>query len=282
MKRIGFPNLEGAGRLGNQLWQIASTLGMARARGVEPVFPDWSYRQYFSLPEHWFDGDALAGSADARRISGLPPTLREYVQQWRFVAPVIDEILEVFQPSHLAAEILADHLRLTGQTYLLDLDAVTLHVRRGDNTDPVSHPPGTWPLVTMDYYRAALARFDPASDLVIFSDDPGWCEDHAGDLAPGWGGCVFVTHSGPTRPPDYEPDAYHAAPAMDWIDLQLMAMFRRGHVISNSTYSLWGAVLGGGPTTYPNNWVGPVLRHSLPDESTICPPEWTMIENPSC
>lgn len=283
MKRVGSPHLGSTGRFGNALWIVASTLGLARARGLDPVFPEWDYSPYLSCPPHWFDPDALRRSYDARRLTGLPHAQRPYMQQHALIADVMDEIREVFQPSTLASEIMADHLAVTDQSYLLDLtDGITLHVRHGDNLNPETHPVGTWPSVTMAYYRKALDHLDPTGmiPLVIFSDDPDWCVENVTDLTGHRPGCIFVVRDGYVRPPDYFPSEYAAGPAMDWVDLQLMAMFTGGHIIANSTYSLWGALLGPAPTTYPDNWVGFRCRDAVPDESTICPPDWTMIHNP--
>ncbi len=282
MKRVGFDGLERSGRLGNQLWQIASTLGLARIVGVDPIFPEsWSYRRWFSLPDHWYgDTREVAQARNVARFVDLPPGQRTYMQQWDFIRRDMDEIQAVFAPSRDACELVIDHLRDTGQTYLLEMtDAITLHIRRGDNTDPESHPVGSWPLVTSTYYRKALEVLDPDGTLpvVVFSDDPEWCRDNLGEFCGEWNPTIVT--DGPIRSPDYEPAAYAADPAMDWIDLQLMAMFSR-HIIANSTYSLWGALLGPGPTVYPNNWVGWRCRASLPEESTMVPPEWVMVDNP--
>jgi hypothetical protein len=285
VKQIAYRELERAGRLGNQLWQIASTLGFARAHDTDPLFPEgWSYRPWFSLPDGWFgDAGELRRAVPAQKFSGLPRTQAQYLQQFAYIEHVMDEVQAAFAPSRAASEVLAAHLHDTGQAYLLDLpDAITLHVRRGDNTDPTTHPVGSWPLVTTDYYRKALCMFDATDDgwVVIFSDDPDWCRNNALALLgdDGWGN-VAVVHSGPTRAPDYEPAAYAAGEPMDWIDLQLMGMFSR-HIIANSSYSLWGALLGPGPTVYPNNWVGWRCRASLPGESTMVPAEWVMVDNP--
>jgi glycosyl transferase family 11 len=248
---------------------------------VDPLFPDWSYRPYLSVPDGWFAGD-LDAAVPAQRFSKLPHGQRAYLQQWAYVRDVMPEIQESFAPSTLGTEVLFDHLKATDQTYLLDLvaDGVTLHVRRGDACDPDTHPVGSWPLVTMDYYRDALDLFDPDAPLVIFSDDPDWCRQNIIKLCPPRSGCIFVVTDGPTRSPEYLRDgAYGSEPAMDWIDLQLMAMFSR-HVIANSSYSTWGALLGPGPTVYPDHWVGWRNRDSLPEESTIVPPEWVQVPNP--
>lgn len=274
MRRIGYPNLERSGRIGNQCWQVASTIGFARAAGVDPVFPEsWSYRRWFSLPDHWYDDKALARSIDAVRLSKLPGIQKHYVQQWSYIADVMDEVRAVLHPSPEGLALVDDlaTARLPDFT-----GAVSLHIRRGDNTNPETHPVGTWPTVTMDYYRAAVDLLEPER-LFVFSDSPDWCDDHLG----GYLGRSFTLVSlGTVRPPDYEPAAYAAAPATDWIDMWLMAQCSGGHIIANSTYSLWGALLGPAPTTYPDNWVGFLCRSAVPDESTICPPDWTMIHNP--
>lgn len=287
MRRVTYADLGRCGRFGNACWQVASTIGLARARGVEPIFPQrWDYREFLSLPGEWYgDPDEIAAAVPAQRLAlDMAPAHRNYLQSWAYVAPVLDEVRAVLQPSRRAAEILADHLRATDQTYLLDLvaDAVTLHIRRGDNVNPITHPVGTWPLVTMAYYRKALDTIDPAGDgpLVIFSDNPEWCVEHVTDITGHRPGCIFVVTDGPTRPPDYEPAAYAAAPALDWIDLQLMGMFSAGHVIAASTFSLWGAVLGGGPTAYPDNWVGYLRFDQVPNPCTMVPSEWVQVHNP--
>src|SRR3990172_1555471 len=44
---ISFSSLGNYGRLGNQLFQIAGTLGMAEKYGAQASFPEWKYEQYF-------------------------------------------------------------------------------------------------------------------------------------------------------------------------------------------------------------------------------------------
>lgn len=284
MNRITYRELDHCGRLGNACWQVASTVGIARREGTDPVFPDtWSYRPWFSLPDDWYGTrQEIRCATPAQTFSTLPNNQLNYLQQWDYVKDSMDEILAVLAPSRRASETLADHLAVTGQSYLLDLpeSTVTLHVRHGDNLDLATHPIGTWPTVTMDYYREALGLFDPDAPVVIFSDNPDWCRTNVTDICGRRDGCIFVVTDGPTRPPEYLPgDAYAQAPAMDWIDLQLMAMFTN-HVIANSTYSLWGAMLGPGPTVYPDNWVGHICRPQVPDETTMVPPEWVQVHNP--
>jgi len=47
---ITFNRLGTLGRLGNQLFQIASVTGIALKNGYEYAFPEWKYSQYFETP----------------------------------------------------------------------------------------------------------------------------------------------------------------------------------------------------------------------------------------
>lgn len=58
-EKIGFPRLGTMGQLGNQLWQIASSCGVARMNYTQPAFPtDWRYRHVFAVPDEFFDDKA--------------------------------------------------------------------------------------------------------------------------------------------------------------------------------------------------------------------------------
>ena len=44
---VTYSQLGNKGRLGNQLFQIASTIGIATENGRPFAFPDWEYNKYF-------------------------------------------------------------------------------------------------------------------------------------------------------------------------------------------------------------------------------------------
>src|SRR6266498_2453805 len=50
MTTFSFSQLSKHGRLGNQLFQVAATLGMAEKYGATAAFPPWKYEQYFETP----------------------------------------------------------------------------------------------------------------------------------------------------------------------------------------------------------------------------------------
>lgn len=47
---ISFSSLGKIGNLGNQLFQIASVIGIAEKNKTKAAFPEWKYEQYFENP----------------------------------------------------------------------------------------------------------------------------------------------------------------------------------------------------------------------------------------
>ena len=45
---ITYLNLGNYGRLGNQLWEIASTVGIATKNEHDFIFPNWTYNKFFN------------------------------------------------------------------------------------------------------------------------------------------------------------------------------------------------------------------------------------------
>jgi glycosyl transferase family 11 len=275
---IGFPELEKAGRLGNQVIEIAATVGIAASRNAPVSLPPvWSYRQFFSCPDEWFEPAARIRSA-TRYADGLIEQQRHYLQGLWLFEHVADEIRDAFRPSDKAVQIMADHLRDTNQTHLRDVLAephsIALHIRHGDNTDPVTHPVGTWPLPTMDYYRAALDVL-PDGPVVVFSDNIPWCEENLGREL---GIPLHFVREGPQRPPEYEPENYAKGEPLDWVDMQIMTLAQH-HITANSTYSWCGAWLAADPAAvWCNNWTG--WRIPWVNPANLMPDGWIMVDNP--
>ena len=116
---------------------------------------------------------------------------------------------------------------------ILDCEAVSLHVRRGDyltnnsaSQHHVSNP--------SDYYRAAIAEMSARvrnPHFFVFSDDPVWVKDNL----LGEAHMTCMEHNGPDQGCE---------------DLRLMSVCRH-HIIANSSFSWWGAWL----STYPEKIV---------------------------
>jgi hypothetical protein len=133
-----YQNLGRNGRLGNQLWQIASTIGIAIQNNASASFPDWQYRDYFSVPDIYFTNQQ--GDVDF----GL-----DYLQDLRHFEPQCNSLIrEYFKPSKMIDEIIKE--KYAG--WFNNGDAIAVHVRRGDYVNLPQHHP----VCGMDYYTKAF------------------------------------------------------------------------------------------------------------------------------
>jgi Glycosyl transferase family 11 len=252
------------GSLGNQLFQIAATIGVARRNGCSFVFPPWPYARHFEFPipqirfvrqfqrrmQRTFGYEEIAIDRTTE--------LRGYFQSERYFAHCKDEVRHYFTPHHALAQMLD---RAFGD--LLAAKTCSVHVRR---TDYLGDP--AWPeLAAGDYYERAMSQFDPDTTFVVFSDDLEWCKERFRDRS-----FLFV----------------EALSAVE--DLFLMARCK-GHIIANSTFSWWGAWLDPNPhkrVIAPLRWfAGRHADRSNPyrpgrldgyyDTSDLIPPGWIKI-----
>ena len=111
-----------------------------------------------------------------------------------------------------------------------------LHVRRGDYTNQGNDAY----LLQNDYYLKALKHLNTRENIKvinIFSDDIAWCKQQ------GWDSPKQIIYVD-------EPDEMKA--------LYMMSQCKEGAIISNSTFSTWGALLGAsesGVVVYPSKWL---------------------------
>ena len=102
-------------------------------------------------------------------------------------------------------------------------------VRRGDYVSNPNHP-----LQTVEYYQRALEML-PDLDVIVFSDDPDWC--NAQEI--------------------FQPDRFSISESntVD-ADLCLMSLCKY-HILANSSLSWWGAWLAKSEKIIaPKNWFG--------------------------
>lgn len=263
---ITYPNLGQCGRLGNQLFQVASTMGLAFDRNELPCFPKWDYERYFNVPAHYFTNEVRGESTPA---TDLVPHMSEqgkpYLQDFNLFAKIEDVVRGYFQPSTMAAKVLKD------QAWIDELPKplTSVHVRRGDN---VTHPQGYHPLRSNDYYRAAMEFMPKDGSVVVFSDDYDWCRQNMEQILER--SCTFF--QGTPRAREYDQRVqYEMGPVLDWIDVCLMAKCD-SHILSNSTYAWWGAFLSQDKSPiYPAHWFGRLLTHL--DASLMFPPNWRQV-----
>lgn len=237
-----FSSLTLLGRLGNQLWQIASVIGLAdKAKGLARFMEAWPYRRYFSIPDEFFELVPVGA-----RVQDYP---NSYMQRFQDFAHLQQLIRQYFAPSEFAIEELKLHYPDALERVA---NGLAVHVRLTDYTQL----PELFVQLQPEYYERAinLARQEVSgSELLLFSDD-------------------LRSATRMLRQPHYLIKPRSRPYMADICELFLMSMCR-GHVIANSTFSWWGAFLADSPcVVYPGQWAYPALElyyrweQTLPDD----------------
>lgn len=217
---ITYSRLGLRGNLGNQFFQIASTIGIAKKYGQDYFFPNWKYGDYF--------GFQLPASVMDESFQYLRETAFNY-HQWNISREKnydidgwlqsekyfdIQKTKEVFKfRDDFVAQVLTRHASVFQKKTIL------VSVRRGDFVNN----PGYFQL-SYDYYLLALIHNFPdwESRTIIFtSDEISYCKFHYSFLK----NAVFLEN----------------IPPMEQI---VLGMQCDDYVISNSTFSWWIAWLG--------------------------------------
>lgn len=219
------------GRLGNLMFEIATTLAAAWSNDLTPSFPRVYHHYYNDIPAfqeyilpllenfHQHEPGTLFNRyeepADLHYvpiIASHNTMLSGYFTSSMYFRKWIDRITDLFT-------LCTEHRPKVNEIYA-DLrrkyrgrEIVTVHVRRTDYVTDYK-----WDL-PLSYYEEAATKFDNPAYL-IFSDDKNWAMNNLTFM----GDKLFVSHS-------------------DYIELLLMGMFD-AHIIANSTFSAMSVILG--------------------------------------
>jgi hypothetical protein len=224
---VTFRSLGRMGRLGNQLFQIAATIGVAKQHGFDYMFPRWPPSRWFKhrlptrkirkrLPTH-------------RQVDCEPYTIRlngstdlyGYFEGYTWFEHCQDVIRRQFEPQTAIANNL--HRQYAD---LLKENPCAVHVRRGDYVGRDDR----FELWDTDYYDRAFEHF-PDTKFLMFSDDMPWVRER------------------------FQGPQFHYAGHAPHLDLFLMAMCKQ-HIIVNSTFSWWGAWLANSEKViHPLPWI---------------------------
>ena len=229
---IGFNALGHLGRLGNQMFQFAALKGIARNRKFQFCFPpsnnkdEWRDHQLLipfkltktsQLNVQYLDPDrtivpegSFYFNEDLFNTCSDWVDIRGFFQSEKYFKHIRDELLVDFE---FRDEILNPCKEMISQ---FDTPPIALHIRR---TDYITNPNHT--AIGLEYYEKALENFDKDSIVLVFSDDPKWCNEQ--DLFKGGRFLISEDNS-------------------NYIDMCLMTMCS-GHIIANSSFSWWGAWL---------------------------------------
>ncbi len=244
------------GGLGNQLFQIATTLATAWDYGYDPIFPaldsspshiaprpvywDTVFKELKTLPEHIFDDYKKYIEIEER--AGIPIALEEshvklagYWQSEKHFSAYRNQLLTLFQlPDSLATYVDERFCSLTkdhkGPT-------VSVHLRLGDYLT-LNGFMCLWKDEFKHYYARAISCFPEDTLFVVFSDDIPYAQE------------FFAKN--------FSQQKVVFPQEQDYIELYLMAKCDH-NIIANSTFSWWGAYL-----------------NENPEKIVISPKEWTV------
>lgn len=263
-----FVRLGQYGRLGNQLFQTASTIGIAEKNGLAWKLPaavqNASIGRLFQLTGSNLTFDELDeyrennGTFYDIRLDQFTKkgiSLLGYFQSPQYFSSSVETLRKVFKiREELVHRVVNEVPQLLG-------NSVTLHIRRGDYVT-LSH---LYTLLGKGYYQVALERLHGIDTAIIVSDDIEWCKVH---LSPAIQ--VNVVYS----------------PFKDEL-LDFVLLFLGKHsIIANSSFSWWSAYLKmilkprgeQGQTFAPRPWYNPSgsLRHLNTDDLYL--ESWQVID----
>jgi len=230
--KLGEPEF---GRLGNQLFQIAATIGIADENQCEFVFPEWSYSSSFKNPlPISVCSDCtpyIVEDSNFKAINLLPGDwdLRGFFQSEKYFINSKLKVLHYFDPADQVKEYLWKKYDET-----IVRKSCSIHVRRGDYAKQSHY----FPMQPLEYYLLAISKFPKNTLFLVFSDEIAWCKKNF--LSTNF---TFVENES------------------DINDLILMSNCQN-HILSNSSFSWWGAWLNDSDDKIilcPENWFGPAV-----------------------
>lgn len=234
---ITFSQLGQWGRLGNQLFEVAATIGLALKNNDSYGFPSWEYSNYCNLKDCYYDKllfnniyqEPFFQHKEISYCSSLD--LRGYFQSDKYFKFYKNKIIDFLLPN-------------------IDIKpedgTCGIHVRRGDYLSFAD----CYNILDMNYYQRAMDKIK-ANKYIIFSDDIKWCKN------------IFI---GSNFEFSENKNVYE--------DLAIMSKQCEHMIIANSSFSWWGAYLNQNfdkKIIAPINWFGPKLPHNTKD---LLPLEW--------
>ncbi len=239
------------GRTGNMMFQIANAYVMALEHNRQLVIPsnDSSSSHLEKTLFRKLDF-SIYTSFDVKfaEVINLPfwhrtsppavdrPTIYSgWVQSEKYFGKHKEVVRDLFSPT-------PDFIKNATEEYpfLTNNTVAAINVRRGDYLTQLEHHP----VVSLEYINEAIKRLPPHEHTIVVSDDIEWCKANI---------------KGENM---HFAESYHDQYAL-WL-LSLCDHF----VISNSSFSWWGAFLSRNPNKVvvaPETWFGPKLNEETRD-----------------
>jgi hypothetical protein len=259
------------GGLGNVMFKIAATIGVALDNHVDYLFSNEFLRPIDQITTH--------GLPDYRRfydnvlrnitfINELPKPYITYVEDHFHYKPIPYQsgtnllldggfqsekyfqnnkqyIIDLFKPTVEIKELILSNYPEINQF-------VSIHVRRGDYLNFPNHHPQQ----SLEYYQEAVNQIGIDKTYIVFSDDVEGCKE------------MF----------EFIPNKFFFNSGTDWLDMYIMSMCEH-NIICNSSFSWWAAYLNENTNKIviaPKKWFGNV--YASWDTSDLIPSTWQVLD----
>jgi len=237
------------GRLGNNLFQLATSVGYSAKYNVDYEIPSWEYSGCFNIKEKPCVGDVKVNYGEKGWHYEELPFIEDvklfgFFQSYKYFEHCEGKIRDLFQFS--------DEIKnRINERYKLPENSCSVHVRRGDYIGNHFHE-----VCHLEYYNDAIEemkRRTTIDKIVVFSDDIEWCRDNLK-------GEHFLFIEGNSNIED------------------LFLMTQCTHnIIANSSFSWWGAWLNANTdkiVVAPGTWFGDASKTTR----DLLPEEWIQIK----
>lgn len=257
-------------RLGNQLFIVAANVSLALDNGARAIFPELLRRTDSDIPENYkmilwrldvsepdstivFDYQEPSLS-----YSPIPYFPNMQTTGWfaseKYFKHHKDEILALFAPH----DDIVTYLKSKYQDVLDHPNTVAIHARAYFLES--SYASDNFITYKKDYFEKAMSLFPDDTLFVVFSDKMDWCKQEFAQMET-TRNIRFIENE----------KNYH--------DLFLMSLCKH-NIISNSTFSWWGAYLNNNPDKIviaPPKWFSPTssIFTDIPD---LFPEEWLILQ----
>lgn len=232
-----FRALGNMGRLGNQLFQMAATIGYALDNDKEFCFPRWAYQDYITIPLGYVLNPITEISEENLRYHPLPKVEGDVNIHGHLLSTLYFKHHREMILKYFSLEKKWHNYIEKKYGHILSKNTCAIHVRRGDYLEPEQL--ANQGCMILSYYDEAIETILPNQHpyenitFVICSDDIEWCKKEFKHL-----NCIFIEGEN------------------EIIDLFIMSKCKH-NIICNSTFGWWAAWLNKNPdkkVVAPRQW----------------------------
>ena len=286
---VAFRSLGRCGRLGNQMFRVAAMVGIADSNDFDLRLPSWPIANYLDLGDSSIFGHKVNGRLPTYNLNRHARGRYAYERVRLHSSTNFEGLFQSESWWNGCEDKVRGMFRLKPDLEqfvrecwgeLLENSPISLHVRRTDYLLPKN---GFFTdAAATGFYRAALEKLPGEVPILVFSDDPEWCNEN-----------LFLDEADlRQRLVVVRGDWWRSRPELGRVEIRtrrktttrgcdILEMFLMSycadHVVPNSTYSWWGAWLNPSPrknVITMENGFDPVWIEREGDISALIPESW--------